>query len=251
MTRLTTWTPRTDGMTRGVWCLLGANTAEALSFSEFDFIGIDAQHGLFDDAAIRETMHVIPASRKDVIARVPRNDPALIGRALDAGVRGVIVPMVETAEDAAAAASAARYPAIGSRSWGQMAPHWGGTEISVDEANARTVLSVMVENTRGLENVEAIAATPGVDMIYVGPFDLSIALGTTVDRLLSEGADGPLGRIARVCKDNDVIPGAFAGTQERAEVLAGLGFEVIATATDTALLQNAGSTRSGSGQGYS
>lgn len=247
MTRLTEWMPRGGAATDGVWCILGADTAEALSMSGYDFVGLDAQHGRFDDAAILDALRRIPADRTDIIVRVPANDAAWIGRVLDAGARGVIVPLVNTAAEAEQAARAARYPAVGGRSWGQLTPSWGAPELSVDEANRRVVVAVMVETVEGLANVDAITAVPGVDMVYVGPFDMSIGLGMQVDELLGAGADGPLGAIVAACRRNDVIPAAFAGTAERAARLAELGFEVLSSTTDQALLAGARSTRRAAG----
>jgi len=208
--------------------------AEPLSFGHGGWIGLDAQHGFYDDRAIRQAMHVIsPAT--DVIVRVPENDPAWIGRVLDTGARGVIVPMIEDAEQAARAAEATRFPPAGHRSWGQFAEHWGRVERTVAEANAYAVCAVMVETRKGLDNVDAIAAVPGIDMIYVGPFDLSIALGLSIEDLLA-GDGSELATITAACHDHDVIPGAFAGTSARTAMLTGLGFEVLAAITDRQIL---------------
>lgn len=249
MTRLTQWTPPTDRMTAGAWVMIGADTAEALSLSAFDFIALDAQHGSFTDAALLDALHRCPPARTDVFVRVPRNDEAAIGRALDAGARGVIVPMVSTAEHAAFAAAACRYPDAGARSWGQFGPRWGRAELSPAVENARVVCGVMIENLDGVSNAAEIAATPGVDMIFVGPLDLSISLGTTVDDLLAAAHDGALGTILAACAAHDVIPAAFAGTPERAAVLHALGFQLLAVTTDVAILQGAGGEAS-SAVGY-
>jgi 4-hydroxy-2-oxoheptanedioate aldolase len=168
---------------------------------------------------------------------------------LDAGARGVIVPMVETAADAEAAARACRYPPNGSRSWGQMVGNWGRPEVDPNTSNANVICAVMVENDTGLANVDAIAATEGVDMIYVGPFDLSIALGTTVDDLLSVGRGGPIGKILDACERHGVVPGAFAGTEVRARRLAELGFVVLAVGTDAGLLKDASNAAKAKMQG--
>src|ERR671918_653053 len=182
MSRLTNWSP-TSGL--GVWSLLGPAAAETVSHGKPGWIGLDGQHGLYDDRAVRDALHVI--TTVDALVRVPSHEVGAIGRALDAGARGVIVPMIETAEEAALAAAAVRYPTVGARSWGPFAEYWGRQEIAVDEANSQAVCGVMVETRRGLDNVEEIAATPGVDMIFVGPYDLSISLGTSLDELVAGG----------------------------------------------------------------
>ena len=239
MSRLTEWGSNARGPLMGGWSSLGPATAEVLTLSGLDWVILDAQHGTFDDRSVVETLHVIPRGRTDVMVRVRRNDEALIGRSLDAGARGVIVPMIETADDARRASEACRYPPQGGRSWGQFSTSWGIAEVSVEESNRTVVCGVMVENQRGLDNVDAIAAVPGVDMIFVGPYDLSIALGIDIDELLGKGSAGALLTIVSACKRHDVIPGIFAGTVERAVTLADLGFVAIAAGTDAGLLRSA------------
>ncbi|MFR0355622.1 HpcH/HpaI aldolase family protein [Streptomyces sediminimaris] len=227
---MTTWTPASG---TGVWSLLGAAAAEAVSHGSPGWIGLDAQHGFYDDRSMRDALHVVP--EVDTLVRVCSLDPGEIGRALDAGARGVIVPMIESAGAAARAAAAVRYPPVGNRSWGPFAPYWGRTEIGAEEANRRAVCGAMVETRTGLDHVEEIAATPGVDMIFVGPYDLALSLGVALDELLA-GDKGELRAIVSACRANDVIPGVYAGSPARARHLAGLGFEVLAARTDRDLL---------------
>ena len=230
MTRTTTWTP-TSGT--GVWSLLGAAAAEAVSHGGPGWIGLDAQHGFYDDQSVRDVLHVVTAV--DTLVRVRSLDAGEIGRALDAGARGVIIPMIESAGAAARAASAVRYPPVGSRSWGPFAPYWGRAEVGVEEANRHVVCGVMVETRPGLDNVGEIAATPGVDMIFVGPYDLALSLGVTLDDLIS-GDKGELRSVVSACWANDVIPGVYAGSPARARQLAEMGFEVVAARSDRDLL---------------
>jgi 4-hydroxy-2-oxoheptanedioate aldolase len=230
MSRLTRWSP-TSGI--GVWSILGPVAAETVSHGGPGWIGLDGQHGLYDDHAVREALHAI--TTLDALVRVPSNDAALIGRAMDAGARGVIVPMVETAEQAARAAAAVRYPPEGTRSWGPFAGYWGRQEVSVGEAGSRAVCAVMIETRSGFDHVDEILSTPGVDMVFVGPYDLSISLGTSLDDLFA-GRNGELEAIVAACRANDVIPGAYAGTSDRTQRLTQLGFEVVAAATDRSFL---------------
>ncbi|QPZ38321.1 HpcH/HpaI aldolase family protein [Paramicrobacterium chengjingii] len=246
MTRISNWKQNHDGVIVGGWGLLGPASAEVMSLSALDWVALDAQHGSFDDRSALEALHAIPRERMDVLVRVPRNDEGRIGRVLDAGARGVIVPMVETEEDARRAAQACRYPSQGTRSWGQVGSRWGRPEIDVATSNAEVVCAVMVESRTGLDNVDAIAATPGIDMIFVGPFDLSIALGTTVHDLLAQGRNGELGTIVAACERHNVIAGAFAGTVERSERLAELGFSALAAGTDEGMLAASSQALTGS-----
>lgn len=230
MTRMTTWTPVSG---TGVWSLLGAAAAEAVSHGNPGWIGLDAQHGFYDDQSIRDTLHAVTAA--DILVRVRSLDAGEIGRALDAGARGVVVPMIESAETAARAAAAVRYPPVGSRSWGPFAPYWGRAEVGVEEANRQVVCGVMVETRAGLDHVDEIAATPGVDMIFVGPYDLALSLGTPLDALIA-GDKGELHSVVSACRARDVIPGVYAGSPARARQLAALGFEVVAARSDRDLL---------------
>ena len=123
---------------------------------------------------------VMPAaiSQTDTVpvVRVAWNDPATIMRALDLGAYGIIVPLVNTAEEAAQAVAACRYPPVGIRSAGPVrAMHYGGADY-LAEANDEIVVMAMVETKEGLANLDAICATPGLDAVYIGPSDLSFAL---------------------------------------------------------------------------
>ncbi|MBY8341059.1 aldolase/citrate lyase family protein [Streptomyces spinosirectus] len=230
MTRTTTWTPASG---TGVWSVLGAAAAEAVSHGNPGWIGLDAQHGFYDDQSMRDALRAVTAA--DVLVRVRSLDAGEIGRALDAGARGVIVPMIECAESAARAAAAVRYPPVGSRSWGPFAPYWGRAEVGVEEANRHVVCGVMVETRAGLDRVDEIAATPGVDMVFVGPYDLALSLGVPLDDLVA-GDKGELRAVVSACRAHDVIPGVYAGSSARARQLAGMGFEVLAARSDRDLL---------------
>ncbi|WDF32603.1 aldolase/citrate lyase family protein [Arthrobacter agilis] len=223
----------------GVWATLGEpRLTRELGTSGPGWVGLDAQHGHFDDRALRDALAHRPTGSAPMLVRVAGKDATLIGRALDAGADGVVVPLVDTVADAEAAVAASHYPPLGARSWG---PLHGSRPAHTPGTDARThpipLCAVMIETAAGLEAVEAIAAVPGVDMIFVGPFDLSLALGVQVEELLaSEDDDAPLRRITTACSSAGIRSGAYAGTPERAAVLARAGFHWIASTTDTALL---------------
>ena len=218
-------------MRAGIWATLGGvRMTAALEGLGFDWVGIDAQHGHHDDRSIRDIMSLRREPRATVLVRVAANDATLIGRALDAGADGVIVPLVSSPGDAAAAVSAAHHPPTGTRSWGPLA----GYEIDVSRP---PMCAVMVETADALEQVSAIAATPGVDMIFVGPFDLSLALGLEVNELIADTSESsPLRRIVAACNEAGIIAGAFAGAPERAVHLREHGFDWVAVDTDSGIL---------------
>jgi 4-hydroxy-2-oxoheptanedioate aldolase len=157
--------------------------AERLASVGYNYICLDVQHGLLDYPGVLYGLTAVAAAGGGPaaggpagIVRVPPGDPAWIGRALDAGARGVIVPLVSTAEQAAAAVAACRYPPAGQRSFGPVrsALAIGPAPRAADD---QVACIVMIETAEGLRNAAAICAVPGVDAVYVGPSDLSISLG--------------------------------------------------------------------------
>ncbi|MBI3636073.1 MAG: 2,4-dihydroxyhept-2-ene-1,7-dioic acid aldolase [Candidatus Rokubacteria bacterium] len=152
-------------------------TAEVMARQGFDALCIDMQHGLTDMADLWKMLQAVSQTDTTPIVRVPWNDPATIMKALDFGAYGILVPLINTAEDAAKAVAACRYPPVGMRSSGPVrAVHYGGPDYQA-KANDELVVMVMIETKEGLANLDAIAATPGLDAIYIGPADLSYALG--------------------------------------------------------------------------
>ncbi len=151
-------------------------SAEVMARQGFDALCIDLQHGTV------EMDHLLPmlqsVSQTDTVpfVRVPWNDPATIMRALDLGAYGIIVPLVNTAEEAARAVAACRYSPVGMRSVGPVRGlQFGGADY-VAKANDEIIVMAMIETKEGLANLEAICATPGLDAVYIGPADLSLAL---------------------------------------------------------------------------
>lgn len=222
----------------GAWSsLAGGGTAEILARSGPDWLLLDAQHGTYERSSVSATLRELGESPVPVWVRVPDDSAAGIGRVLDAGARGVIVPLVDTPAQAARIAAACRYPPLGVRSWGPTTALLGRPAPDATAANERVFCTVMVETRSALDDVEAIAAVPGVDMVFVGPFDLALALGVGLDDLLADDApDAPLPSVVRACAAAGVRAGAFAGNHERAVRLAALGFTDVAVMTDAALL---------------
>ncbi|TXK19848.1 HpcH/HpaI aldolase/citrate lyase family protein [Homoserinibacter sp. GY 40078] len=228
----------------GAWSMLNsAPVASLLAGTNADWTVLDAQHGLFDDRGMVESLALAGAAHPNhpMHVRVAANEPWLIGRALDAGAAGVIVPMVDDEAQAAAAAGACCYPPRGTRSWGPMGAAYGaGAAASPTEVDARIQCAVMVETRTGLGNVDAIAATAGVDMIFLGPFDLSIALGIELPELLGDRSAGnPLDTVVAACREHGIRAGAFAGSAATATALAERGFTHLALAVDTFLIASA------------
>src|SRR5690606_27296531 len=142
------------------------------------------------------------------ITRVLHNDPALIGQALDAGAQGVIVPMVNSAEEAARAAAGCRYPPQGIRSFGptRAALTLGSTDVETLGQGALCL--VMVETRQGLKNIKEIVQTPGIDGVYIGPADLALGLGLTFNSEFTDPEHtAAIELILKTCLDNGLLAG--------------------------------------------
>ncbi len=138
---------------------------------------VDQQHGVVDYASMVPMLQAIGAAGAAPITRVLSKDPYEIMKVLDAGALGVIVPLIDNAAEAERAVAACRYPPRGNRSYGPVrASHVIGSR-DPEELAGEVLCIVMVETREGLERVEEIAATPGLDGIYVGPADLALSLG--------------------------------------------------------------------------
>lgn len=152
-------------------------TAEVMARQGFDALVVDMQHGLTDMNDVWPMLQAISQTDTVPVVRVPWNDPATIMKVLDLGAYGVLVPLINTADDAAKAVAACRYPPVGIRSSGPVrALHYGGADY-IAKANDEIVVMGMIETKEGLANLDAICATPGLDAIYIGPSDLALALG--------------------------------------------------------------------------
>jgi 4-hydroxy-2-oxoheptanedioate aldolase len=142
----------------------------------FDSVVIDMQHTMAGFTDVGMSILALTGTGTTVLVRVPGNDPIMVQRILDAGADGVMCPMVNTADEAEAFVSAVRYPPLGTRSIGA----YRATEGIVDhfrQANEQLVAAVQIETAEAMDNLDAIASTPGLDMLFVGPGDLSVSYG--------------------------------------------------------------------------
>lgn len=195
------------------WLSLGNSfSAELMARQGFDAICIDMQHGLIDYDHLLPMLQGISQTDAVPLVRVPWNDPAILMKALDAGAYGVIVPLVNTAEEARRAVEACRYPPQGIRSYGPLrASHYGGADYAA-RANDEILVFAMIETADGLANLEAICATPGLSGVYIGPADLSYALGLPPMTDSDEPAHvEAVARIVDACKCHGIVAGIHTG----------------------------------------
>jgi 4-hydroxy-2-oxoheptanedioate aldolase len=165
----------------GLWLdLASADVAEIAGGAGFDWCLIDGEHGPNDVASTLAQLRALDAAGCEAVVRVAQNDPVLLGRALDIGARAVMVPMVDSAEAAAAAVAACRYPPAGRRGVGAMvarASRWGRDADYAARADGEICVVVQAESRAAMDRLAEIAAVPGVDGVFIGPADLAADLG--------------------------------------------------------------------------
>lgn len=213
-------------------------SAEIVAHAGFDCLTIDLQHGLIDYQSAVPMLQAISTTEATPLARVPWNDPGMIMKMLDAGCYGIICPMINSVDEAAAFAAACRYPPAGIRSYGpKRAMLYAGDDYP-DAANETIVAIAMIETADGLANVDQIAALPGIDALYIGPADLSLALGRSqrtdqTDSVLVEALDAILAAARRHGK----VAGLHTATPAYAAAMIEKGFQLVTVATDAGYLE--------------
>ena len=225
------------------WCPLPYPVvAETLAREGFVAVTIDQQHGLWDTASTVTGIAAIRQGGAAPIVRIPVGSFATASRALDFGAEGIIAPMINTVADARAFVSVAKYPPIGERSWGpQRAMTLAGVpdmKTYLREANDLVVTIAMIETRTALANLDAIAATEGIDALFVGPSDLSIALsgGAEVEPHSAE-VERELDRVVAAARKAGKIPGLYCANAERALFAAKRGFRFCAVGSDLGFLR--------------
>ena len=225
----------------GLWSVVpGSFGAEILSETGADYVCVDQQHGAIDYDAMVPMFQAIRAGGAAPITRVLSNDPFLIMKALDAGAWAVIVPLVGSAGDAARAVAACRYPPRGVRSFGPVRAATVIGSRDPEELGGEVLCLVMVETGEALERVDEIAATPGLDGIYIGPSDLALSLGLPPTLEVTEGEHvEAVRRIREACHEHGIAAGIHCPSGEWARRHAEAGFDMLTVATDAPLLREA------------
>jgi 2-keto-3-deoxy-L-rhamnonate aldolase RhmA len=182
-----------------------------LADSGFDFILFDTQHEAVSIKELKPQVQAMRGKKAVPIIRVGSNDPAQICYALDIGAKGIVVPMVNTREEAFNMVQWCKYPPEGKRSSAGMKGEWGKFENYreyMDAVNRELLVIPMIETVESLNNIDEILSVPGIDVLLVGPSDLSINLGITVD-YLNPKYGAALDKIAAACKKAGVIPAMY------------------------------------------
>jgi 4-hydroxy-2-oxoheptanedioate aldolase len=219
----------------------GLELASQITRLSFDAIAIDLQHSIIDMGMAAQMVGAINAVGKPAILRVRWNDPGIVNQSFDMGAACVIAPMTNTVDHVKALVKAAKYPPVGQRSWGGYTMLQSSGVSSGDylkQANTETLVMAMIETQEALDNVDAIAQVPGLDGLFVGPTDLSIALhnGAKIDRL-GETNINAMKKISAACKKHGLVAGTFAGMQDSVRAFIDIGYTFLAGPTDTDLMR--------------
>ena len=225
------------------WSMLpGASLAEALVRCGYEAIVLDMQHGQHDIASVRDAIASITMAGGHPVGRIPVGDFATASRLLDLGAQAVIAPMINSAEDAKRFAAFMKYPPTGERSWGPMrAMELNGVAESqayLMSADAETLAFGMIESRSALAALDDILAVKGLDGVFVGPVDLSIALseGARLDPSGPETQDAAK-MIVEAAKAAGKLAGIFCVTAEDVRAAKEMGYPFIAYGIDQVVLQ--------------
>ena len=221
----------------GAWLTIASGfSAEIMAHAGFDWVCVDMQHGVIDYQQMVTMLQAVSSTAVTPLVRVPWNEQGIIGKTLDAGARGVIIPMVNTTEEAERAVSACRYAPDGTRSYGPLRANYYAGFDYYEHANDDVLCIVMIETREAVARVDEILSVPGIDAVYVGPADLSITLGLppAPDQDAASFTDA-LARILDACRSHGVVPG-IAGNQKTAPKRIEQGFKLVEVASDARLL---------------
>lgn len=227
----------TGGEALGFWLSMpGFVGAELVARQPVDYICVDTQHGAIDYLTSVSMIQAIELAGGTPIVRVPWNEPGIIGKSLDAGAHGVIVPMVNTRAEAERVVRSARYVPEGARSWG---PIMAAQRHPDNRAWANETISVipMIETREAIANLDEILSVPGIDAVYVGPADLSLSLGLEPSGNADETLlDEALATIVDACRRHGITPGIHS-TGSLAQRRRDQGFRMITIGSDALALR--------------
>jgi 4-hydroxy-2-oxoheptanedioate aldolase len=220
------------------WLAIGNSfSAETMAHQGWDTLTIDLQHGVIDYQAMVTMLQAISTTATVPVVRVPWLEPGILMKTLDAGAYAVICPMVNTREDAQRLVAYTNYAPRGTRSFGPVrASLYGGADYPT-QADGTVVRFAMIETAQALDNLDAILAVEGLDAIYIGPSDLSLALGCkpTFDDLEAKAAQA-IDHILERAQAHGVVAGIHNGRPDVAKARIAKGFRFVTVSSDARLL---------------
>lgn len=220
----------------GVAAQLGSSlTVEMIGQAGFDWTWIDCEHGTGDYSELIHQIQVARLGDAPPIVRIAWNDPILFKRVLDLGAAGIMVPYVNTAAEARQVAQSMRYQPEGIRGVAASPPACGFGQRFDDyyaKANDNLVTIVQIETVEGVENADEIAAVPGVDVLFVGPMDLSINMGVA-RQFKNPDFEANLDRVVAACRKHGKTPGILTPTLDYLGPWQARGFSVFVVGSDS------------------
>ncbi len=219
-------------------------TAELMANQNWDSLTLDMQHGVIDYPNAVGMLQAISTSDVVPMARVNWNEPGQIMKILDAGAYGIICPMVSNKKEAENFVKACMYPPDGYRSYGPIRGLVYGGPDYADEANNEILKFAMIETKESLDNLDEIMKTPGLDGIYIGPADLSLAIGQkpSFDKPEGDPVYEVIMKILDHAKKNNIIAGIQNGQPEYAEKMIKKGFQLVTIGSDQRYMTAASKT---------
>jgi len=221
--------------TLGGWIAFASPyVSEMMADLDYDWVCVDAEHGAINIESIQSMLQAIHAGGKPSFVRVPDNDPIWIKRVLDAGAGGIIVPMVNSAEQAQAVVSASRFPPTGRRSIGLGRWQFVMDRSKVPATNEDVAIVVMIEHVEAVVNIDDILGVAGIDAFFVGPTDLGASLAYDKDEV-----EQAIRQVIEAGKQHGKAMGIHVRTPEDARERIKQGFQFIAISEAGRMIQHA------------
>lgn len=227
-----------------IGCFMGLgspNLAELLAHAGYDWLVIETEHNALDTAQVEHILMAMNGTETVPIVRIPSANPVFIQRALDIGGMGILVPMVRTADEAQAIVDATRYPPQGKRGWGPLraSQYTVDNEDYFNRANDNILVFLLIETKEAVENLEAIGTVPGVDVLYIGMWDLCLSMGLNLLHIPFPETDAVIERALEVGREVSVAIGFGESTPEGLRKRQAQGFTVLGYGPDYYLLLQA------------
>ena len=217
------------------------HVAELMGHAGFDWLVLETEHSAVGVGQVEQMMMAVSGTPATPIVRVTRADPLEIGRSLDIGAEGVLVPMIRTASDVETVVAATRYPPVGNRGFGPLRASKYAQDYDdyLNRANDHVLVAVIIETKEAIDNIEAIAAVSGLDVMFLGLFDLCLSYGLNPNQMPFAEIDAKIDQVLAAGKNHGVAVGTGVGTADDVQPKLEQGFRFISYGTDYFLLGGA------------
>ena len=226
----------------GAWLAsCSSSVAEQMGSLGFDWLLIDGEHSPVDLENIVHMLQAISLGQSTPLVRVQWNDPVVIKRVLDAGAYGVLVPWVNSREEAEQAVAACRYPPVGTRGFGPWRGVLYGGRDYVEHAHEEIACTIQIETVRAVERIDDILSVPGIDAALIGPGDLAMDMGIPVRaEQTDEDHQALCTAVLEACQKHGVAPGYFTSGPDEGKRRAAEGWRFLAIGSDTQYMMQGG-----------